>query len=150
MYRLFVCTLVLFIAACGSASENARLELNAQQHYQRWSEQPQSYTVTFQQQCFCMPDYLRPIQLAVENNQIVDAIFANDQSPVPAEIISDLPTIEKMFHALEAAKAIPAERIDAEFDPQFHYPSKIYIDYDAQLADEEVHWQLSNFVPKVQ
>lgn len=133
------------LLACISRSE-AIAQPSVETQYQQWSSFSQNYEVSFQQLCFCLPDNIRPMRLTVRNNQIVKAIFEDDQSKVTADVMTDLKTIDDIFQTIINAEARPAHSVNIKYDPINHYPFKIDIDFDSRLADDELHWQLSNLV----
>jgi hypothetical protein len=136
---------VTILLACVSRSEEIAQSV-VEVKYQQWSEVSQNYEVSFQQLCFCLPDSVRPIRLTVRNNEIVKAIFEDDQSEVTVDVMADLKTIDDIFQTIINAKARPAHSVEIEYDPINHYPLKVDIDFDNRLADDELHWQLSNLV----
>ncbi len=46
-------------------------------------------------------------------------------------------TIDEAFALIEKYETV-ADKIEVEYDPRFGFPTKIYIDIDAQTADEEI------------
>ena len=144
-WRLWVTSLPLvWLVACGAQLNNEQAALTTQQHYEHWLSMSEDYQITFQQQCYCLPEYLQPMRLTVRDNKLISAIFVNDGSPVPAAMLKDLPTVKEIFETVIEAELRPAEIIKIEFDQQHHYPTKVDIDYDLRMADEEIQWQLSN------
>ncbi len=132
------------LTACGAqTSVDAAQPTSTQQRHQYWSSLSQNYEISFRQQCFCLPDYLRPMRIVVHQGEITAATFEDDNSTVPSLIVNDLQTVSEMFQSILQAESIPAENIRVEFDQQFHYPRTVQIDYDFRLSDDEVHWQFS-------
>ena len=132
------------LVACDVQTEvNASQPLTTEQHHRHWTSLGESYDITFQQQCFCLPDYLRPIRITVNNGTIVKAVFEDDNSTVPTLILNDLQTVSQIFTAIMSAESMPAESIKVEFDSRHHYPRDVKIDYDFRLSDDEIHWRLS-------
>ena len=136
---------MVFLLSCASRAP-AESALTAQDYYLKWSAQSQNYQVSFQQSCYCMPDNIRPMRVTVRENKIVSAVFEDDQSIVPDNIIKDLMTIDTIFQVIVDAEAKPAHRFDVEFDRQNYFPLTVDIDYDSRIADDEIRWQLSRLV----
>jgi hypothetical protein len=132
------------LVACGVQLNKEQAPLTTQQHFDRWLSTSQNYEITFQQKCFCLPEYLRSMRLTVQNNTVASAIFVDDSSPVPASMLKNLPTVEKVFETVIEAESQPAEIIRIMFHRRHNYPTKVFIDYDTKIADEEIQWQLSN------
>lgn len=133
------------ILACVSSTDALSTQDTATQ-YKNWSALDQTYKVSFQQACFCTQDYLRPMRLIIRDNVIVGAHFEDDQSEVPDIIIADLLTIDAMFKIIVEAEALPAPSVVVEYDEKLAFPIKVEIDYDERMADDEIHWQLSNLI----
>ena len=145
LIRLFTLLPLALLLSCVSRSE-AVSQQSTQNHYRQWSEYSQNYDVSFQQLCYCLPDYIRPIRISVRDNFIVKAIFEDDQSEVPDVIAADLKTIEDIFQTIINAESGQAHSVKIEYDLSMHFPLKVDIDFDDRLADDELHWQLSNLV----
>ena len=134
---------VTFLLACVSRTE-AIAQPSVEMQYRQWSETSQNYDVSFQQLCFCLPDNIRPMRLTVRDNEIVKAIFEDDQSEVTTDVMIDLKTIDDIFQTIINAEALPAHSVKIEYDSDNHFPTKVDIDFDDRMADDELHWQLSN------
>ena len=143
--RLLALLPMLILLSCITRAPSVS-EQTTKDHYRYWSEHSQSYEVSFQQSCYCLPDNIRPMRITVKQNKIVGAIFEEDHSIVPNEIISDLLTIDAMFQVIINAEAKPAHRVDIKFDQKNHFPRMVDIDFDSRIADDELHWQLSRLV----
>jgi hypothetical protein len=86
------------------------------------------------------------MHLSVRNNEIVKAVFEDDQSEVTGDIMADLKAFDDIFQTIINAKTRPAHRVEIEYDPINHYPITVDIDFNNRLTDDEWHWQLSNLV----
>ena len=86
------------------------------------------------------------MRLTVRNNKIVKAVFEDGQSEVKVDVMADLKAFDDIFQTIIAAKARPAYCVEIEYDPVNHYPLTVNIDFNNRLADDELHWQLSNLV----
>ena len=144
-WRLWTsCLPLLLLVACGAKLDNQQAALTTQQHFDRWLAMPEDYQITFQQQCYCLPEYLRPMRLTVRDNRLYSATFVGDNSPVPPTMLKDLPTVTNIFETIIEAESQPAQIIKIKFDLQHHYPAKVIIDYDTKISDDEIQWQLSS------
>ena len=54
-------------------------------------------------------------------------------------------TIEDFFTLIEEAIKQPAGNMQVDYDPTLGYPTKIYIDYMLEVADDESSYQISEF-----
>lgn len=104
---------------------------------------PQAYTMTLRRSCFCMvPDDTGPFAVTVAGGDLASVRLAG------AEVDDDRGmTVEALFELIEEAYAEGAESVKAEYDPTLGYPTNVYIDYSTQLADEEIGYMVSDFVP---
>jgi hypothetical protein len=81
------------------------------------------------------------MHLSVRNNEIVKAVFEDDQSEVAVDVMADLKAFDDIFQTVINAKTRPAHRVEIEYSPL-----TVGINFNNRLADDEWHWQLSNLV----
>ena len=124
----------------GVAAEPAALE----DAVQRWEDAGlESYTMTLRRVCFCLvPDFTGPFEVTVRGGEITSVVLEGD-----AVELDRAETVEDLFDLLEDAYAQRAESVEATFDPTYGYPTNLSIDYEAQLADEEIGYLVSDFRP---
>lgn len=103
------------------------------------------YSFTLQRSCFCPGDTTKPVNINVENGQVVSATFADTGEPLPADLSYNSLTIDDLFKQVGDALDSGAERVDVTYDPTYGYPTSIYIDRSSRIADEEVGFTVSNF-----
>ncbi|HZK79168.1 MAG TPA: DUF6174 domain-containing protein [Gemmatimonadaceae bacterium] len=65
--------------------------------------------------------------------------------PVPA--LSTYPTIDSLFVILEKAQNNTSSGVTVEFDPTYHFPTKIFVDPIKAATDDEVTYAVESFVP---
>lgn len=110
---------------------------------ERWADAgPDAYRMTLQRSCFCPPDWRGPFRVTVRDGAVVEATYEGE--PIDVERVI---TAEALISLLRDAYTEGAERVDAAYDPEFGYPTQLYIDYSAQIADEEVGYEVSQFEP---
>jgi hypothetical protein len=146
MRVLSACFVVAFatLAACSPSAHEQELADAREQ----WSRQlPRSYELTWQQDCFCTPDMVRPIRIRVAAGQITSATFVDDREEVTESIRGRLATVDGVFDRIEDALEEGADQIDVEYDATWGYPESLYVDYSRRTADEELTLQLSDFAP---
>lgn len=98
---------------------------------------PAAYQLTLHRSCFCPPEYRGPFMVTVRDGD-VETVRYEGQTVDAARGMS----VESLFDLIEDAYARGAERVDAEFDPTWGYPTRLYIDYEAQMADEEIGYEV--------
>ena len=93
------------------------------------------YGYVYRNVCFCGD--IEAVRIEVEDDVIVAVTRVADGAPVPPDAWERYLTIEEVFAVIEDALERPAERVDVTYDARLGYPGVVYIDYEAQLADEE-------------
>lgn len=112
----------------------------------KWNQTShEHYTYTLQRSCFCPPDALKPIEVRVFQGKVQAATV--DGTPLPAEQMGSAMTIDELFRKVHDAIDKKVAKLDVTFDPAYGYPTHIYIDYEAMIADEELSLNASDFKP---
>ncbi len=99
---------------------------------------------TRQQSCFCLYDVVRPMNVTEQNGEIIAANYADTGEAVPENIRENLASVSDIFDRLYNAYQSNAERIDVSYDPDYGYPSSVYIDQSSMIADEEMSYRISD------
>ena len=84
--------------------------------------------------------------MAVASGQINSATYVDDGAVVAGEVVRSYKTIEGLFAAIEGAIAMGAAQIDVEFDATLGFPSKVFIDENLLIADEEAWYSAGKVV----
>lgn len=122
---------------------------------QRWeANQPLRYRMTGQRDCFCPEEWRGPVVLEVVRAQrgsgmeeIRRATYASSGAELSAEIREVFHPVQGLFTLLRQAIVQNAYSIEAEFDATLGYPKRIWIDYNAQMADEETGYTVTSVTP---
>jgi Family of unknown function (DUF6174)/Domain of unknown function (DUF6438) len=115
---------------------------------QLWNQQKlTNYRFTFSRSCFCVPKATQPVVITVRNGQVASITAVNNNEPVDAELFQQYNSIPKLFGIIEDAISRKAASLTVKYDPKFGYPTQINIDYDQQMADEELYLTISNLQP---
>lgn len=99
-----------------------------------------NYKMIQQRSCFCMEDYTRPMIYDVTNNKTQkDTATYNDKDKekIPSSMEVQLNNVTDAFKIIEAAIADNVDSLTVEYDKTYGYPTKISIDYNFMIADEE-------------
>ncbi|MBD2447491.1 hypothetical protein H6G76_09960 [Nostoc sp. FACHB-152] len=127
-----------------SDSNSTQLKVNRQ----LWNQQKLSnYRFTFSRSCFCVPKATQPVVITVRNGQVASVTAVNNNDPVDAELFQQYNSIPKLFGIIEDAIARKASNLAVKYDPKLGYPTQINIDYNQQVADEELFLTISNLQP---
>jgi hypothetical protein len=140
------------LAVLGRGKTPAAQSSNAAQQLQRnkqlWAKQKISnYRYTLRRSCFCLPKSSEPIKIEVRNGKATSIVVASDGKPVNREYFNKHDSVAKLFQVVEDAIAKKAHRLSVTYHPTLGYPTKIDIDYNKQIADEELSLTLENLQP---
>ncbi|MGF1958055.1 MAG: DUF6174 domain-containing protein [Aulosira sp. DedVER01a] len=106
---------------------------------QLWKKQNiRNYRYKFSRSCFCAPKASGPIIVKVRKGQRTSITDAVGKS-VDRELFQQYDTIPKLFNIIQDAIAKKASNLTVEYHPKLGYPTKINIDYNSQIADEEIY-----------
>ncbi len=106
------------------------------------SQSLETYQYIYQQRFFCTPPSNTPLKVSVKNDKITEVVNLNNN-----QLITDLTfpkTIEELFEIIEQAIQKNADEILINYDASFGYPTRVAIDYQKILADEEVTYTIEN------
>ena len=108
---------------------------------------PASYTYRYQRTCFCPIEATRQAIVTVRNGVVESAVYADDGQPVDPQFIEHFRTVDVLFDMLQEAIANEASTITVSYDPTYGYPLSAYVDYDPNMADEELRFTAGELEP---
>ncbi|MDG1024133.1 MAG: DUF6174 domain-containing protein [Flavobacteriaceae bacterium] len=136
---------ILFIFLNCTKNTEVIPEDEVSQQEQKWKKQGiTEYAFTLQISCFCIVDYTRPKSIVVKNNQIesVNGIAYTDLE------YETYMTFDDFFEYIkERQKENPVQE-NLEFDPTYGFPTYIYFDISEMIADEEIGYTITDFLPR--
>ena len=139
-YTLLAIT-ALLISSCAdikSPSNPSPLSAEKQRFYKEWKSWNRmgikDYSFTVTRFCFC-PD-IKPKFVEVRGGRVL-----LKKGSAPQKTISDY------YKLIDKAYKQNAYRVKVKYDPRYHYPKYISIDYDKNIADEEVAYTIKGFLP---
>ena len=136
---------ILFIFLNCTKNTEVIPEDEVSQQEQKWKKQAiTEYEFTLQISCFCIVDYTRPKSIVVKNNQIesVNGIAYTDLE------YETYMTFDDFFEYIkERQKENPVQE-NLEFDPTYGFPTYIYFDISELIADEEIGYTITDFLPR--
>ncbi|MEM1114975.1 MAG: DUF6174 domain-containing protein [Bacteroidota bacterium] len=98
------------------------------------------YRLTLSRSCFCpAPDYTGPFDVTVRDGSLAEVRLEGAVVETERGM-----TVAGLFTLLEEAYARGAATVDVTFDPEAGFPTAVYIDYDVQIADEEIGYGVSD------
>jgi hypothetical protein len=137
--------LLVLAAGCGmpfggDRLDDARHDLRVARS--RWSALGGgSYAFTVQPLCYCV---LRAMRVTVTGGQVASRVFVDNAQTVPADQETRLSTADGMFALIDEAIGRDAASIHARYDAR-GVPVEVGIDYQANVADEEFGWNVTDF-----
>ena len=119
-----------------------------QRNKQLWAKQNISnYRFTLHRSCFCSFETMQPVNIEVRNGQVTSIVPAINGVPFNRENVKMHDSIPKLFQVIEDAIAREAEGLSVTYHPTLGYPTKISIDYDQLMVDEEISLTIENLQP---
>tara|TARA_B100000767_G_scaffold242326_1_gene239323 strand:+ start:653 stop:1099 length:447 start_codon:yes stop_codon:yes gene_type:complete len=119
-------------------------ELNLQEQEKKWKKQGIiDYEFTSQISCFCQSDYTLPKAIAVKNDEIQSI---NGVAYANLEYENHM-TIDELFDYIEDHQNKNPVIENLEFDSVYGFPSYIYFDISEVIADDEISYTITNFIP---
>ena len=123
---------------------------NIEDPVQRWAAYNLTdYSIDESWSCECIPPY--SCRIIVKNN-IVDDVkyeieekyyYGRTKEEIYNSMKSGAKTIDQMFALIEQYRPT-AYRTDIVYHPMYGYPTKIFIDIDSLMVDEEIIIRFSN------
>ena len=94
------------------------------------------YRYTYRRSCFCAPQ--EDIVTVVKGGIIAEAFFTPSGTPLSADQIGNVVTIDRLFAIIQQAIDNKAAKLGVTYHADLGYPEKVYIDQVASIADEEI------------
>ena len=118
-------------------------ERELERHRDRWvSLAMTSYEYVLSRQCFCARTFTGSVRVRVENGIVTSRVFDNANDSIRGEPGDAFPTVEGLFDVIGEAYDRDAHRVDVTFDPETGVPLNVYIDYDENILDEELGFEV--------
>jgi hypothetical protein len=126
----------ILVAACGFLEpDDPREDLSDARAL--WAAQAITrHEFRFARSCECLPEETRLYRIRVTDGAVVEVRDAATGNPAPSSYAA--PTVEELFALVQDAVDRGAARIEAQYDSVLGYPTRISVDYDLQVADEEL------------
>lgn len=141
-----LCALLSGLAACSSPNgpEGGDPAQELARNQQRFhSMVGDTYRVTFENNCFCPLEVLRPVRMTVRDGAISEVTRLSDGTGVPRAQWRAYRTVDDVFAEIAAGMSRGAQRVAAEYDGRYGYPNDVLIDYQ-MAADAFVGFKLSD------
>ncbi|WP_107669726.1 DUF6174 domain-containing protein [Cyanothece sp. BG0011] len=140
---LLMVILVNSMPMWANGERNSLLREELKENYQLWrSQQLKNYQYIYQKRCFCPLPTNEPLKVSVKNDKITQVVNLNNN-----QVITDLTlanTIEELFNIIEEGIQRNADELLITYDPTLGYPTRVAIDYQKILADDEITYTVKN------
>jgi hypothetical protein len=105
----------------------------------RWLSQTDgwSYRFTLSESCECIPGFVGPVVMTVEEGEVTAIRTVGTDEPVAPEDWAAFHTIEGLFDLIDQVLAERPHQFDVEYDPGLGNPTRVSYDIDEQIADDE-------------
>lgn len=144
---------VLALAACSSLTysdtrlDGLQVELN--RRYGLWKDlHIPSYDYRFERECTCDSSLTRPVIVTVVDSAITGVAYADSGLAVPDSALQTYLTVEGLFYQVQIAISLRVDSLGVEYDPVYHYPTKVLIDQDYRQQGDELRLFSTLFTPK--
>lgn len=117
-------------------------------HRRAWeNSRPHSYVYTYRAQCMCEGSSLW-VRIWVDADTVARAELLPAQDPgIRRNSAFRRPTVDSLFAWLADAYARNADRVDAQYDSTYHFPSHAAIDWKMNIKDDEFDFEVRDFTP---
>lgn len=136
MRAFLLVSLLVSLALPAAAAADELSDLRAAQ--ERWAAADiHDYTFRIQVGCFCPPNITRPRDVKVKNDKPVD----------PPKVVRSYSTVPRLFRVIQGAISADAASLTVTYG-KTGLPRRIFVDYDEQIADEELGLTASRLKPQ--
>ena len=136
----YLAFIVLLLCSCIKPVDDDELSLNQK----KWiGNNIANYEFTLTINCFCPPERVGPHNIKVTDNKIVSV----NNSPYDITKSGELMTINQLFEFIKTSIANNPFKNTIEYNPTYGYPQNVYFDFNQQMADEEIGYQITSFKP---
>jgi hypothetical protein len=120
-----------------------------QQNREKWlSHEISGYQIEMQKICYCVPEVVRMMVFEVDGNEVTSVRYADTGEDVDPQHYGDFNTIEGMFEFVgKALEKNPAD-LSIAYDEKYGYIKELSVDFQENIADDEITIIASNMRPK--
>ena len=157
---LLILSVLMFAGACAetnvgpagtAAPDSPQTRLDAA--LAKWTDAGiANYNFTFSRGCFCPVEYVGPYQATVIDGVVTGATYEGVDL-LEIEVLransygERVLTVEQVFAEIDRAIQA-ADSFEVTYHPELGYPLSASIDWDFQMADEEVYYTLADLQSK--
>jgi hypothetical protein len=111
-----------------------------------WKEKDvKNYRYRLSKSCFCIPAARGPVIIVVKDGVTTSVTSEATGQAVDPELFKQYDSVPKLFAVIQDGIDRKAASLNVKYDPKLGYPTQINIDYDTQIADEELYLTIDKF-----
>ena len=131
--------LVTLAGGCSDLGPDETLQEELERAQRSWAaEGPEAYVYGVERICFCGLESRGPVRVRVEAGVVTERAYVESGEPVPSALADLFPSVEGLFDLVRDAISMGAHTVRVTYDPELGVPVDLWIDYHAQVADEEL------------
>ena len=138
---------LLLLIATGVSCKDGGIESdysNISDAYARWQAYNlKNYTLEQRLICFCANGGV-PMKIVVRENRILNVVNLSDGTSLPSNQWSSYKTVDELFDITRSIKKDSVASFRLEHDLKYGYPSILFVDPSADIADEEFGFGTEN------
>ena len=114
--------------------------------YKNWDlSNISSYSFDFAWSCFCTDEYTKNVRIYVENNKLIKIIDKLTGAEVLNNEIATYFTMTELYEYVKTAYLKNPYKITISFDDNYNIITNLFIDYEPNIADEEMGFFITDF-----
>lgn len=106
------------------------------------SWRPQAYVYEVERLCFCGVEARGPVRVHVVAERVVAQEYVDGGGALAQDASTWFPDVDGLFDILEDAVRRDAHQVQVTWDPVSGAPLDFWIDYDVNVADEELGYRI--------
>lgn len=144
----------LLLAGCSSTTgpDHDGLLLQTLRAEQKWlANGPPAYSMVAQRACECTIQMAGPVRMEIVREgrleTIMTMVYHANGEPVSPAYVDGFHSVRGLFDRIREAARADAAEIRVTFHPTLGYPTSIFIDYHAEMVDDEVLYRVDSLQP---
>ncbi|MCH1569957.1 MAG: DUF6174 domain-containing protein [Longimicrobiales bacterium] len=130
-------------SACDSVGLRGGPESQLEENQAQWASLSlTSYEYVLRRGCFCSPAFIGPVRVRVEGGAVTRRTYVELMEPVPTEPGQGFPSVGGLFDIIARAYEQDAHRVVVTYDVESGVPLDVFIDFEANIADEELSFTI--------
>lgn len=136
---------IAILAACDLSGPGSSTLLEIGRNRARWRASGlETYEYSVERRCFCGFEARGPVRVEVIAGEATGRTYVDSSEPVPEDFDELFPTVDGLFAVLFEAVRRDAHSIQVTYDRATGVPLDVFIDYEHDVADEELGFQVTD------